>query len=73
MILRGWKINTAGFNTIPLVSYHLAGGNYRYGKKLICYALPSGTRNKKRPFTLPGSDAEQAAASNRNGMAKPFL
>jgi hypothetical protein len=31
-------------DTNSLVSYHLAGGNYRQGKFLICYALPCGMR-----------------------------
>jgi hypothetical protein len=33
-------------NTNSLVSCHLAGGNYRQGKFLICYALSCGMRTR---------------------------
>jgi hypothetical protein len=30
----------------PIVSYHLAGGNYRQGRKFVDYALPCGMRSR---------------------------
>ncbi|PKN37101.1 MAG: hypothetical protein CVU62_10870 [Deltaproteobacteria bacterium HGW-Deltaproteobacteria-2] len=39
----------------PIISYYLAGGNYRQGRKFVDYALPCGMRSRSSANFVGGA------------------